>query len=138
MNAKSLLEAVRYFADPATCRDYMRKIKWPGGKITCPKCGGANIGEIASRRIFQCRNAECRKQFSMKIGTIFEDSPLGLDKWLPAVWAVANSKNGISSHELGRALNVTQKSAWFMSHRIREAMRTGTFRKLSGIVRIYA
>jgi len=121
VDAKSLLDCVRYFADPATCRAYMRQIKWPGGKILCPKCGGANIGQIITRHLLKCR--DCKKQFSYKTGTIFEDSPLGLDKWLPAVWAVANSQNGISSHELGRALGVTQKSAWFMSHRIREAMR---------------
>jgi len=102
----------------------MRRIKWPDGKITCPKCSGANIGDIATRHILQCR--DCGKQFSYKVGTIFEDSPLGLDKWFTAVWSVANTKNGISSHELGRALGVTQKTAWFMTHRIREAM---TWRK---------
>jgi transposase-like protein len=128
----SLLGAAQYFADPAVCNSYMRRIKWPDGKIACPKCSGANIGEIATRHILQCR--DCGKQFSYKVGTIFEDSPLGLDKWLTAVWSVANAKNGISSHELGRALNVTQKTAWFMTHRIREAMTTGTFRKLSGTI----
>lgn len=128
----SLLSAVRYFADKATCNAYMRSIKWPDGRITCPKCGGENIGEIATRHMLKCRS--CKKQFSYKVGTIFEDSPLGLDKWFPAVWCIANAKNGISSHELGRALDVTQKTAWFMLHRIREAMRSGTFKKLSGIV----
>ena len=126
----SLLSAAQYFADPAVCNRYMRRIKWPDGKIACPKCSGANIGEIATRHVLQCR--DCGKQFSYKVGTIFEDSPLGLDKWFTAVWSVANAKNGISSHELGRALGVTQKTAWFMTHRIREAMTTGTFRKLSG------
>jgi len=130
--AKSLIEAVRYFADRAVCNTYMRAIKWPDGQIVCPKCGGGNIGEISTRSMLKCR--ACKKQFSHKVGTIFEDSPLGLDKWFPAVWCIANAKNGISSHELGRALNVTQKTAWFMLHRIREAMRTGTFRKLTGIV----
>ena len=120
----SLLAAAQYFADPAACNQYMRRIKWPDGKITCPKCSGANIGDIATRHILQCR--DCGKQFSYKVGTIFEDSPLGLDKWFTAVWSVANTKNGISSHELGRALGVTQKTAWFMTHRIREAM---TWRK---------
>lgn len=123
---QSLLEAVKYFADLDVCNAYMRKIKWPDGKPTCPKCASDNIGEITTRSMLRCR--ACRKQFSYKVGTIFEDSPLGLDKWFVAVWAIANAKNGISSHELGRALGVTQKTAWFMLHRIREAMRSGTFR----------
>lgn len=132
MEPQSLLEAVKYFADLDVCNAYMRKIKWPDGKPTCPKCGGDNIGEIATRSMLKCR--ACKKQFSYKVGTIFEDSPLGLDKWFVAVWAIANAKNGISSHEIGRALDVTQKTAWFMLHRIREAMRSGTFRKLSGTI----
>lgn len=129
---QSLLAAVRYFSDLDRCHEYMRKIRWPDGKIICPHCQSSNIGEIASRRKLQCR--DCRKQFSVKVGTIFEDSPLGLDKWFVAVWSVENCKNGISSHELGRALGVTQKTAWFMSHRIREAMRCGSFEKLKGEV----
>jgi transposase-like protein len=131
---QTLLEAVRTFSDLDACQAYMVALKWPDGKITCPKCGGENVGLIASRRMLQCRNKECRKQFSAKVGTIFEDSPLGLDKWFVAVWCVANDKNGISSCELARALGVTQKTAWFMLHRIRLAMRTNTFRKLAGIV----
>jgi transposase-like protein len=90
------------------------------------------VYELSTRPVLKCR--DCKKQFSYKVGTIFEDSPLGLDKWFVAVWAIANAKNGISSHELGRALGVTQKTAWFMLHRVREAMRTGDFRKLSGTV----
>lgn len=128
---KTLIHAVRYFSDLSVCNRYMRQIKWPNG-VACPKCGSANVGEIASRNMLQCKS--CRKQFSYKVGTIFEDSPLGLDKWFVAVWCIANAKNGISSHELGRALGVTQKTAWFMLHRIREAMRTGTFNKLRGTV----
>lgn len=129
---KSLIEAVRYFADPDVCHRYMVGMKWPDGKIVCPKCDGDNVGEIKSRRMFQCRVKDCRKQFSTKVGTIFEDSPLGLDKWFVAVWCIANCKNGTSSHELGRTLGITQKSAWHVLHRIRLAMQTGTFRKLSG------
>lgn len=128
----NLIAAVRYFSDLSVCNKYMRKIKWPNSHPTCPRCASANIGEITTRSMLKCR--ACKKQFSYKVGTIFEDSPLGLDKWFPAVWSIANAKNGISSHELGRALGVTQKTAWFMLHRIREAMRTGTFRKLSGVV----
>lgn len=132
MNPQTLLEAVRYFADVDVCHDYMRQIKWPGGVITCPECGSERIGEITTRKMLRCK--DCRKQFSYKVGTIFEDSPLGLDKWFVAVWVIANCKNGISSHELSRAIGVTQKTAWFMLHRIREAMKTGTFRKLTGTV----
>lgn len=127
----NLIAAVRYFADKAVCNAYMVKIKWPHG-ICCHLCGSVRVGQIATRSILRCK--DCRKQFSYKVGTIFEDSPLGLDKWFPAVWCIANAKNGISSHELGRALGVTQKTAWFMLHRIREAMRSGTFRKLSGTI----
>lgn len=128
----SLIAAVRYFSDLAVCNDYMKSIKWPDGQVCCFKCGSVNVGEIKTRNMLKCR--DCKKQFSYKVGTIFEDSPLGLDKWFVAVWAIANCKNGISSHELGRALGVTQKTAWFMLHRVREAMRTGTFRKLAGTV----
>jgi transposase-like protein len=129
---KNLLDAVRYFSDLKVCNAYMRSIKWPDGPIVCPDCGADGCYELSSRPVLKCRG--CKKQFSYKVGTIFEDSPLGLDKWFVAVWAIANAKNGISSHELGRALGVTQKSAWFMLHRVREAMRTGDFRKLSGTV----
>ena len=128
----SLLGAVRYFSDLEICNDYMRKIKWPDGKIECPHCENRKqdrIGEIKSRNRLYCK--ECRKQFSYKTGTIFEDSPLGLDKWFVAIWCVANMKNGISSHELARSLGVTQKTAWFMLHRIRLAMETGSFKGLT-------
>lgn len=130
---KTLLEAVRFFT-LARCNDYMRDLKWPDGKIVCPKCGNDSCKQLASRPVLKCNRASCQKQFSYKVGTIFEDSPLSLDKWFVAVWSVANAKNGISSHELGRALGVTQKTAWFMEHRIREAMKSGTFAKLMGPV----
>jgi transposase-like protein len=127
---KTLIEAVRYYSDIDMCNAKMFKMKWPNGKAECPKCGGRKIGEIKSRKMLQCR--ECRKQFSYKVGTIFEDSPIGLDRWFVAVWVIANAKNGISSHELGRALGVRQATAWFMLHRIREAMGTSTFQDLKG------
>ncbi len=133
---KSLIEAVRYFSDPKVCFNAMLAVKWPDGKVVCPKCGGDKIGVITSRSKLQCKAVECRKQFSVKTGTIFEDSPLGLDKWFVAIWSIANAKNGISSHELGRALNVTQKTAWFMLHRVRTAMRCPTFVKLRGEVEV--
>lgn len=131
---KTLLDAVRYYSDPKVCFETMLAAKWPDGKVCCPKCGGDKVGVIRSRSMLQCKAVGCRKQFSVKVGTIFEDSPLGLDKWFVAVWCIANAKNGISSLELHRALGVRQPTAWFMLHRIRLAMKTGTFRKLSGEV----
>jgi len=129
----SLLEAVRHFSDLDVATGFVAKLRWPNGPV-CPRCEGTEHSYLTTRRIWKCKG--CKKQFSVKVGTIFEDSPLGLDKWLPAVWLIANSKNGISSHELGRALGVTQKSAWFMLHRIRLAMQTGTFEKLSGEIEL--
>ena len=131
---RTLIEAVRHFSDIAVCDALMISLKWPDGKIVCPKCGGDKIGRIESRRLLQCKSSACRKQFSAKVGTIFEDSPLPLSSWFVAVWSIANCKNGISSCELARALGVRQKSAWFMLHRIRLAMKTRTFRKLDGEV----
>lgn len=129
---QTLIAAVRYFSDLSVCNAYMRQIKWPDGEIICPHCSGERCVERADHKRLRCK--DCRKEFSYKTDTIFEDSPLGLDKWFVAVWAIANCKNGISSHELGRALGVTQKSAWFMLMRIREAMKTGSFRKMTGEV----
>lgn len=129
----NLLEAVRYFSDLDVANDFVARMRWADGP-TCPACGSTEYSYLTTRRVYKCKQRECRKQYTVKLGTIFGDSPLGLDKWLPAVWLVANSKNGISSHELGRALGVTQKSAWFMVHRIRLAMQTGSFDKLDGEV----
>lgn len=131
---KTLLEAVQVFADLDTCHAYMIRLKWPDGRIVCPKCGSDRVGNVESRRMLQCKNKTCRKQFSAKVGTIFEDSPLPLSQWFVAVWCIANFKMGISSHELARTLGITQKSAWFMLHRIRLAMTTASFRKLNGVV----
>src|SRR5438552_6757147 len=116
----SLTEAIRYFTDPDTSLTFLASLRWPKG-ATCPACEAGNPGFLKTRRIWKCR--ECGRQFSVKLGTIFEDSPIGLDKWLPALWMLANSKNGISSYELARALGVTQKTGWFMLHRIRLAMQ---------------
>ena len=129
----TLLEATRYFADLDVANDFVATLRWPHGPV-CPRCGSKTHSYLTTRRIWKCK--DCKKQFSVKVGTIFEDSPLGLDKWLPAVWLIANSKNGISSHELGRALGITQKSAWFMLHRIRLAMQTGSFDKFDGTVEV--
>jgi len=129
----NLLEAIRYFSDLDVATDYVAKLRWPDGPV-CPKCGGTEHSLITTRRLWKCK--ACKRQFSVKVGTIFEDSPLGLDKWLPAVWLAANSKNGISSHELARAVGCTQKSAWFMLHRIRLAMQNRTFEMLSSTVEV--
>jgi transposase-like protein len=128
----SLIEAIRYFDDADRCLDFVKGLRWTDGPVVCPRCGHNETSFLTTRKIWKCKG--CKRQFSLKVGTIFEDSSLGFDKWLPAIWLIANSKNGISSHELGRALGVTQKTAWFMNHRIRLAMASGTFRKLSGTV----
>src|SRR5690242_3058790 len=127
----TLRDAIRYFADPDVALTFLAALRWPQG-VACPACEAEDPMFLKTRRIWKCR--DCGRQFSVKLGTIFEDSPLGLDKWLPAIWMLANSKNGISSYELARALGITQKSAWFMLHRIRLAMQTGTFKKMRGAV----
>jgi transposase-like protein len=129
----SLIQAIRYFSDLDVCTEFVANLRWPNGPV-CPRCGCTEYSYLTTRRLWKCK--ACKKQYSVKLGTIFEDSPLGLDKWLPAVWLAANSKNGISSHELGRSLGITQKSAWFMLHRIRLAMQTKTFLLLSGEVEV--
>ena len=130
---QTLQEAIGYFSDPETCTTFMAQIRWPDG-VTCPYCAGKAVSYLSSRRIWKCMNKECHRQFSVKVGTVMEDSPIKLDKWLAAVWMITNAKNGISSCEIARALDVTQKSAWFLLHRIRLAMQSGTFEKLSGQV----
>lgn len=132
----TLLEAIQYFSDPQVCLDFMVGLRWPDGVVVCPTCGSREVGFLASRNLFQCRIKHAKRQFSIKVGTIFEDSPIGLEKWLPALWMIANDKNGISSYELHRALGVTQKTAWFMLHRIRLAMQTESFDKMSGEVEV--
>jgi transposase-like protein len=129
----SLQEAIVYFADPDNCREYVVARRWRDG-VTCPTCGCADVIFLAHQNRWQCRNKHSKRQFSLKTGTIYEDSPLGLDKWLAATWLVSNCKNGVSSCEVARALNVTQKTAWFMDHRIRFSLRIGTGNKLSGQV----
>lgn len=127
----TLLEAVTFFADPDVAWFYAVKNRWPNG-VACPRmgCGSASVQLISTRKKWRCK--DCKRQFSVKVGTIFEESPLSLSKWLPAVWLLANTKNGTSSHELGRALGVTQKTAWFMLHRIREAMAPTDTRAFDG------
>src|ERR1019366_7474094 len=127
----TLIEAVRHFANPQTAFDFMAKLRWPD-KVKCPRCQSEEISFISTRKIWTCKCCKDKNQFSIRVGTIFDDSALPLDKWLVAIWMIANDKNGISSYELHRALGVTQKTAWFMLQRIRLAMQTGTFEKLAG------
>jgi len=132
LNEKSgLLEAIRYFSDPMICLEAVSRAKWPKGP-ECPVCQSKRLSFLKTRLMWTC--LECRKQFSVKVGTIFEDSAIGLDKWLCAMWLLANCKNGVSSYEIARALGVTQKTAWFMLHRIRYAQHHGTINKMTGTV----
>src|SRR6266478_2452553 len=122
---KTLQEAIIYFSDPQRAFDYAKTFRWPNGKVSCPRCGSEKHSFIKTRRIWFCYS--CQKQFTLKLGTIFEDSPLGLDKWMAAFWMLCNCKNGISSMEIHRSLGITQKSAWFMLQRLRMALRSGSF-----------
>jgi transposase-like protein len=131
----TLQQAIVYFSDPDNCLNYIVARRWPNG-VECPRCGSKRVTFMASRRVWQCKTRHDRAQFSVKVGTIFEDSPLGLDKWLPSVWLIANCKNGVSSWEIHRALGVTQKTAWFMLHRVRLAMQGSDGGKLCGEVEV--
>lgn len=128
---KTLQEAAIYFSDPVRCREYVVKRRWPEG-VTCPTCGSAKVVFSEKHNRWQCGSHHAKRQFTVKTGTIFEESPLGLDKWLVAMWLVANCKNGVSSWEVHRALGITQKTAWFMLHRIRYAAHGDSIEKLSG------
>jgi transposase-like protein len=133
---RTLLEAVRFFESPDNCREYLVARRWPNG-VTCPTCGSTAVYFDKSRNGWECKTRHPQRKFTLKTGTIFEDSPLGFDKWLPAVWMIANCKNGVSSWELHRAIGVTQKTAWFMLQRIRLAMQDEqTGGKLGGEVEV--
>jgi transposase-like protein len=133
MNApETLQDAVVYFSDPDRCFQYALNLRWPNGVVSCPRCGSEKHSFISTRRKWFCKG--CQKQFTLKVGTIFEDSPLGLDKWMCAFWMICNCKNGVSSCEIARSIGITQKSAWFMMHRIRLAMQDGSGGMLSGEV----
>src|SRR5713101_7110819 len=131
---KTLQQAIIYFANLDNCQRFMVKARWPDGVVRCPRCDSERVTYLARQRRWKCYSKHPRPQFSVKIGTIFEDSPLGLDRWLSAVWLIANAKNGISSYEIHRALGVTQKTAWFLLHRIRLIMKSGSLEKLSGTI----
>jgi Transposase zinc-ribbon domain len=133
MEPNTLQEAILYFADADNCRNYLVAHRWPEG-VVCPRCGGTNVLFQPKYNRWQRGSKHPLRQFTCKTGTIFEDSPLGLDKWLMAMWQVVNCKNGVSSYEIHRAIGVTQKTAWFMDHRIRLALGLASAEKLSGEV----
>jgi len=133
---KTLQQALIYFDNPDNCQRFMIDVLWPDGKVKCPRCGSEKVTYLANQRRWKCYSKHSKAQFSVKVGTIFEDSPLGLDKWLAALWLVVNCKNGISSCEMARDLGVTQKTAWFMNHRLRAALNDGGFGKLAGEVEV--
>jgi transposase-like protein len=126
----TLLQAIAYFSDLDRAFEYAKFLRWPDEKVTCPRCGSNSNSFVKTRKLWFCNG--CKKQFTVKVGTIFEDSPIGLGKWMTAVWMICNCKNGISSYELHRSIGVTQKSAWFMLHRVREAMKSGSLMKMGG------
>lgn len=119
---RTLREAIRYFSDPENCREFMVSVLWPDGVVRCPHCGSDKVAYLDKAKLYYCNGKHPRQKFSLKVGTIFEDSPIGLDKWLPAFWLMINSNNGVSSYELARTLGLRQKSALFMLRRIRESM----------------
>jgi len=133
---KTLQQAIVYFSNPDTCLAEMVKFRWPDGTVKCPTCGSEKVSFLRSRRLWECSEKHAKRQFSVKVGTVMEDSAIGLDKWLVAMWLISNAKNGISSYELARSIGVTQKSAWFMLHRIRLAMQDETGGKIGGDVEV--
>src|ERR1035438_7710149 len=132
---QSLQDAIVYFSNPDNCLNYLVAKRWPNG-VTCPTCGAKDVTFLANQRRWKCRHGHPKPQFSIKVGTVMEDSPISLDKWLLAMWQVVNCKNGISSYEVCRAINITQKSAWFLDHRIRYALGLGAANKFSGQIEV--
>jgi transposase-like protein len=131
---QTLMEVILYFSEPRTCVEFMARMRWGAEGPSCPRCESKRLSFLETRLMWKC--LDCQKQFSVKVNSIFEDSPIGLDKWLCAMWLIANCRNGVSSYEIARDLKVSQKAAWFMLQRIRHAMATGTFTKLSGEIEI--
>jgi transposase-like protein len=127
---KTLQQAIQYFSDEKNCREFMIGMRWLDSKVRCPHCGSERVTWLEKAKLYFCPAKHEKQKFSLKVGTIFEDSPISLEKWLPAMWLLCNAKNGISSYELHRALGVTQKTAWFMLHRIRLAMKNKSLLKL--------
>ena len=132
----TLLEAVQYFAIFENCKTFMVAIRWPDSVVACPTCGSTKVTWLENARLWKCYGKHARPKFSLKTGTLFEDSPLGLDKWLPVIWLLVNSKNGISSWEIHRAIGVTQKTAWFMLQRGRLALQDLLHNKIGGEIEV--
>ena len=132
----TLRDAITWFADFDHCRQFMMELRWPDGVVKCPVCGAEKVTWLANQRVWKCYTGHTSPTFSLKTGTIFEDSPIALEKWLCAAWLIISCKNGISSYEIHRGLKVTQKTAWFMMHRVRLAMQETGFNKLGGEVEV--
>jgi len=129
---KTLQQAIQFFADYENCRKFMIAIRWADGLVRCPYCGATKIGYLENARLYRCYADHPRQKFSLKVGTVMEDSPIGLDKWLPVMWMMVNCKNGISSYEVARDIGITQKSAWFMLHRIHTSLKDSWTGKIDG------
>ncbi|HLQ47226.1 MAG TPA: IS1595 family transposase, partial [Planctomycetaceae bacterium] len=134
MEPKTLREAILFFADYDNCRKAVEAIRWPDGTVRCPRCGSDKVTYLENARLWKCYGDHPKQKFSLKVGTIFEDSAIGFEKWLPALWLLTNCKNGISSYELARALGVTQKTGWFMLSRLRLALQSEHGGKMDGTV----
>jgi hypothetical protein len=122
---QTLYDAIKYFSTGDNAFNFVVSLRWPTG-VVCLRCGSKEVRFLKSRKIWECSECESLRQFSVKVGTVMEDSPIRLDKWMSAFWLIANAKNGISSYELGRSIGVTQKSGWFILHRIRLATQDGS------------
>jgi transposase-like protein len=133
---QTLHDAIKYFSKDDRAFEYMKCVRWPDGKPTCPRCGCDKVSFISTRKLWTCSACKTKKQFTIKVGTILEDSAIPFEKWICAFWLIANAKNGISSYEIGRSLGVTQRTGWFMLQRIRLAMQNGTIEKMSGTVEV--
>ena len=133
---KTLQEAIVYFSDFENCQKFVAELRWADGQVRCPYCGSEKVTYLANARVWKCYEQHAKAKFSLKVGTIMEDSALAIDKWLTAMWLIVNCKNGISSCKIARDLGITQKSAWHMAHRIRYALHHGSFEKLSGHVEV--
>ena len=129
---ETLQEAMVHFADKEVAFEFMKRVRFPGGNVKCPLCKCERVSFLSTRKMWTC--LECRKQFTLRVGTVMEDSSLGFDKWICGFWLIANAKNGISSYEIHRALGITQKSGWFLLQRIRLALQNGTIEKMKGTV----
>jgi transposase-like protein len=133
---RTLQDAIIFYNDYTNCHRFMISVRWPDGKVTCPRCGSDHVVYLEKARVWKCYGKHALAKFSLKTGTIFEDSPIGLDKWLTAVWMITSAKNGVSSYEIHRSIGVTHKTGWFMLQRIRLAMQDATFEKATGRVEV--